>query len=91
MLRAAASCYRVAKFSSGRSITATSTVLRAPPAPAPHTANARAGRRPDVRAYSSHSREELEEVAQERFGLPYDELTTDQKKSVGGVIGGRVR
>ncbi len=90
MLRAAASCYRVAKLTSGRSVIAPSPVLHAPLAPA-RIANARPGRSPDVRAYSSHSREELEEVAQERFALPYDELTTDQKKSVGGVIGGRVR
>ncbi|EFJ42331.1 hypothetical protein VOLCADRAFT_97594 [Volvox carteri f. nagariensis] len=48
-------------------------------------------RRGGVVAFSSHSKEELEAVAREKYGKPYDTLSTDEKKAVGGVIGGRVR
>ncbi|PNH04593.1 hypothetical protein TSOC_009244, partial [Tetrabaena socialis] len=63
-----------------------------PVAPAARTAAGGVGPRAPrgrVVAFSHHSKEELEEVAQERFGQPYDTLDTDQKKAVGGVIGGR--
>ncbi|PNW87293.1 hypothetical protein CHLRE_02g116900v5 [Chlamydomonas reinhardtii] len=42
-------------------------------------------------AAATHSHEELEAVARERFGRGYEQLSTEEKKSVGGVIGGRVR
>ncbi|KAG2452933.1 hypothetical protein HYH02_002272 [Chlamydomonas schloesseri] len=42
-------------------------------------------------AAATHSHDELEAVARERFGRGYDELNTEEKKSVGGIIGGRVR
>ncbi|PNW82045.1 hypothetical protein CHLRE_06g271500v5 [Chlamydomonas reinhardtii] len=34
------------------------------------------------------SKEEKDKIAQEYFGKPYDELDTNQQKSVGGHFGG---
>jgi hypothetical protein len=40
---------------------------------------------------SKHSAEELNAVAQEKYGKPFEELDAHDKMSVGGIIGGRAR
>jgi len=57
-----------------------------------HYSRSQDERRTQDSPQSKHSTEdEKDRIARERFGRPYDELSTNEKRSVAGTIGGEHR